>query len=81
MSEIKKGAEALTIECAKCGHTQLFHTKITVRDQSRISLSKPYPSECRKCTKEDKICKNFKPKTKDKHKGFFQNKSKKEVKK
>ena len=62
MGSIKKGAESFVKLCANCNHSEFLHTKITKKDQSRISSSKSYLSECRQCKEEGKTCEMFKEK-------------------
>ena len=66
MSQIRRGAESFVNKCGNCDHSELDHTKITKKDQSRISTSKPYLSNCKRCD-----CKEFKSKSKSKIKGLF----------
>jgi len=57
--EVKKGAESMIITCANCDHIQANHFDTT---KEKLILTK-----CSRCD-----CKEFKFKTKDKLKGFFQ---------
>lgn len=71
MGEINESAKTWKTKCANCDHTEFFHLKNTKRDQSRISLSKIYYSECKQCLEEGKTCKNFKEKKSGKILGLF----------
>lgn len=67
--EVKKSVEAMTIKCAKCGHIQANHLAITPQNQRDSQGGKLVLSKCKTCN-----CKEFKFKTKDTFKGFFQKK-------
>ena len=65
--EVKKSVEAMIIKCAKCGHIQANHLSIISQNQRDAQGGKLVLSKCKTCN-----CKEFKFKTKDKFKGFFQ---------
>ena len=67
--EVKKSVEAMIIKCAKCGHIQANHLAITSQSQLGVQGGKLVLSKCKTCN-----CKEFKFKTKDTFKGFFQKK-------
>jgi len=67
--EVKKSVESMIIKCAKCGHIQASHFDITSHSERGAQAGKLVLSKCKTCN-----CKEFKFKTKDKFKGFFQKK-------